>query len=76
MPSAARSSTAASRQSFHRADLGQVASSRFQPNADSGEHTDGAIEIFYVLSGELEHVVNGKSYIFGGMAVPVLACDY
>jgi quercetin dioxygenase-like cupin family protein len=37
----------------------------FPPNADSGEHTHGAIEMFYVLSGELEHVVNGKSYILG-----------
>ena len=37
----------------------------FTPNADSGEHTHGAIEMFYVLSGELEHVVNGKSYILG-----------
>ena len=35
----------------------------FAPNGDSGEHTHGAIEIFYVLSGELEHVVNGKSQI-------------
>ena len=35
----------------------------FPPNLDSGEHTHGAIEIFYVLSGELEHVVNGKSEI-------------
>src|SRR4051812_5947268 len=35
----------------------------FPPNADSGEHAHGAIEIFYVLSGELEHVVNGKSEI-------------
>jgi quercetin dioxygenase-like cupin family protein len=30
---------------------------------DSGEHAHQAIEIFYVLSGELEHVVNGKSEI-------------
>jgi quercetin dioxygenase-like cupin family protein len=37
----------------------------FPPNADSGEHTHGAIEMFYVVSGELEHVVNGKSYILG-----------
>jgi quercetin dioxygenase-like cupin family protein len=29
----------------------------------SSVHTHGALEIFYVLSGELEHVVNGKSYI-------------
>jgi quercetin dioxygenase-like cupin family protein len=35
----------------------------FPPNLDSGEHTHGAIEIFYVLSGELEHVVNGQSQI-------------
>src|SRR5215212_5269872 len=35
----------------------------FPPNVDSGEHAHGAIEIFYVLSGELEHVVNGKSEI-------------
>jgi quercetin dioxygenase-like cupin family protein len=40
--------------------IGELA---FPPNADSGEHTHGAIEMFYVLSGELEHVVNGKSYI-------------
>jgi quercetin dioxygenase-like cupin family protein len=37
----------------------------FPPNADSGEHAHGAIEMFYVLSGELEHVVNGKSYLLG-----------
>ncbi len=35
----------------------------FPPNRDSGEHAHGAIEMFYVLSGELEHVVNGKSEI-------------
>ena len=41
----------------------------FIPNADSGDHTHGAIEMFYVLSGELEHVVNGKSEILKpGMA--------
>jgi quercetin dioxygenase-like cupin family protein len=41
----------------------------FQPNADSGDHKHGAIEMFYVLSGELEHVVNGKSQILKpGMA--------
>src|SRR5687767_15736665 len=41
----------------------------FLPNADSGDHVHGAIEMFYVLSGELEHVVNGKSYILKpGMA--------
>ena len=35
----------------------------FVPNTDSGEHTHGAIEMFYVLTGELEHIVNGKSEI-------------
>jgi quercetin dioxygenase-like cupin family protein len=41
----------------------------FPPNIDSGEHSHGAIEMFYVLSGELEHVVNGKSQILKpGMA--------
>ena len=35
----------------------------FPPNSDSGEHSHGAIEIFYIVSGELEHVVNGKSQI-------------
>jgi quercetin dioxygenase-like cupin family protein len=35
----------------------------FPPNQDSGEHSHGAIEIFYVVSGEFEHVVNGVSQI-------------
>ncbi len=35
----------------------------FPPNADSGEHAHGAIEMFYVVTGELEHVVNGTSYV-------------
>ena len=33
----------------------------FPPNSDSGDHQHGAIEIFYVVSGELDHVVNGVS---------------
>lgn len=41
----------------------------FPPNLDSGDHKHEAIEIFYVISGELEHVVNGKSEILKpGMA--------
>lgn len=41
----------------------------FPANQDSGEHAHGAVEIFYVLSGELEHVVNGKSqFLKPGMA--------
>ena len=35
----------------------------FPPNVDSGDHTHGAIEILYVVSGQLEHIVNGKSYV-------------
>jgi quercetin dioxygenase-like cupin family protein len=35
----------------------------FAPNQDSGDHQHGAIEMFYVISGELEHVVNGQSHI-------------
>ena len=41
----------------------------FPPNQDSGDHAHGAKEMFYVVSGELEHVVNGKSQILKpGMA--------
>jgi quercetin dioxygenase-like cupin family protein len=48
------------------ASLGELT---FPPNSDSGEHTHGAIEIFYVVKGELEHVVNGSSQLLKpGMA--------
>ena len=41
----------------------------FPPNSDSGDHKHGATEMFYVVSGELDHVVNGKSQILKpGMA--------
>lgn len=41
----------------------------FPPNLDSGDHKHDAIEIFYIVSGELEHVVNGKSeFLKPGMA--------
>jgi quercetin dioxygenase-like cupin family protein len=39
-------------------EIGEIT---FVPNSDSGEHLHGATETFYVLEGELEHVVNGKS---------------
>jgi quercetin dioxygenase-like cupin family protein len=39
-------------------EIGEIT---FAPNADSGEHVHGATETFYVLEGELEHVVNGAS---------------
>lgn len=35
----------------------------FPPNQDSGEHVHGATEILYVLSGELEHTVNGETTV-------------
>jgi quercetin dioxygenase-like cupin family protein len=48
------------------ASLGELT---FPANSDSGDHTHGAIEMFYVVSGELEHVVNGRSQMLSpGMA--------
>src|SRR5574339_909132 len=48
------------------ASLGELT---FPPNSDSGEHTHAAIEMFYVVRGELEHVVNGSSQMLKpGMA--------
>lgn len=41
----------------------EVGEMTFAPGTDSGEHAHGVTEIFYVLSGELEHVVNGRSQI-------------
>jgi quercetin dioxygenase-like cupin family protein len=35
----------------------------FPPNSDSGDHAHGAIEMFYLVSGELEHIVNGVSQV-------------
>lgn len=39
----------------------EIAEITFAMNSDSGEHVHGATETFYVIDGELEHVVNGKS---------------
>ncbi len=39
----------------------ELAEITFAVNSDSGEHVHGSTETFYVLDGELEHVVNGKS---------------
>jgi quercetin dioxygenase-like cupin family protein len=41
-------------------EIGEIT---FPPGVNSGEHLHGATEIFYVLSGELEHVVDGKSHL-------------
>jgi quercetin dioxygenase-like cupin family protein len=41
----------------------EVGELTFPPNSDSGDHQHSVTETFYVLEGELEHVVNGKSLI-------------
>ena len=41
----------------------EVGEITFPPGTNSGAHPHGATEIFYVLSGELEHVVNGESHL-------------
>ena len=41
-------------------EIGEIT---FPAGVNSGEHLHGATEIFYVLSGELEHVVDGKSHV-------------
>lgn len=38
-----------------------IAEITFPAGSDSGDHPHGSTEIFYVLSGELEHIVNGES---------------
>ncbi|MEE2636671.1 MAG: cupin domain-containing protein [Acidobacteriota bacterium] len=40
-----------------------VAQLTFPPGTNSGDHSHGVTEIFYVLEGTLEHVVNGESHI-------------
>ena len=40
-----------------------VAEITFPPGTNSGNHPHGVTEIFYMLEGELEHVVNGESQI-------------
>jgi len=37
----------------------------FPPGTNSGDHQHPQTEIFYVLDGALEHVVNGESTILG-----------
>ena len=40
-----------------------VAEITFSPGTNSGDHPHASTEIFYVLEGQLEHVVNGESRI-------------
>lgn len=39
----------------------EMAEHSFAPGTDIGSHPHGSIEIFYVLSGELEHTVNDET---------------
>lgn len=48
----------------------------FPPNVDSGDHVHASIEILYVISGQLEHFINGKSQVLTpGMTGYVKAPD-
>ena len=35
----------------------------FQPGSESASHVHGSTEVFYVIEGQLEHIVDGKSYM-------------
>jgi len=41
-------------------ELGEIT---FPPNSRIGDHPHGSVEMFYVLEGRLEHVVNGRSHV-------------
>ena len=43
----------------------QIGEITWPPGANSGNHPHGVTEVFYVLEGELEHVVDGVSEILG-----------
>ncbi len=54
-------------------ELGEMV---FQPGTESISHAHGSLEIFYVVEGVLEHIVNGESHILEpGMAGFVHAGD-
>ena len=40
-----------------------IAEITLAPGTKTAPHTHGALEILYVISGELQHVVNGKTYV-------------
>ena len=41
----------------------EIAEHSFAPGTNMGGHSHSSIEIFYVLSGELEHTVNGETVL-------------
>ena len=54
----------------------EVAELTFPANADSGDHRHAVTETFYLLSGELEQVINGKPVkLAPGMAVSIRSTD-
>ena len=52
---------------LEKANLGgkelEIAEHSFAPGTNIGGHSHSSIEIFYVLSGELEHTVNGETVL-------------
>ena len=52
---------------LEKANLGgkelEIAEHSFAPGTNIGAHSHSSIEIFYVLSGELEHTVNGETVL-------------
>jgi quercetin dioxygenase-like cupin family protein len=54
----------------------EVGELTFVPNSDSNDHRHGVTETFYVLEGELEQVINGKSVRLGpGMSASIRSTD-
>ena len=54
----------------------EIAELTFPANADSGDHRHAVTETFYLLSGELEQVINGKPVkLAPGMAVSIRSTD-
>ena len=43
-------------------EIGEIT---FPPGTNSGDHLHGTTEVFYILEGELEHVVDGVSETLG-----------
>lgn len=41
----------------------EIAELSIPAGTESQGHTHGSIEFFYILSGEMEHIVNGESYL-------------
>lgn len=54
----------------------EVAEITFLPNSDSGGHHHGVTETFYVLEGEMNQVINGKTVKLGpGMVATLRPTD-